>query len=207
MQTSVNSSAARPSPTSATTPALKEWAIALQSLLRGETILLLRKGGIRERQGRFTVEQTRLLLYPTYEHQKPHLLKPTYAEQVQPVASGWHPATVSLAAWADITHIFQITTESAVQSLLPFHVWNQQLATERLHWKPRQPLYVLLLRVHPVLPVQVIPYRPEYGGCQSWIQLDLDPAQIDFAAPPVLDDETYDRQVKRIAEQIQSASE
>ncbi|HIK51789.1 MAG TPA: DUF1802 family protein, partial [Oscillatoriales cyanobacterium M59_W2019_021] len=87
--------------------ALKEWAVAVAALTAGKTILLLRKGGIRERQGRFEVEFDRVLLYPTYEHPKPHLLQPEYAPQVTPVESGWHPQTVLLQAWARITHVWQ----------------------------------------------------------------------------------------------------
>jgi hypothetical protein len=71
----------------ATTHALKEWAVATRALEQGNTVLLLRKGGIHERGGVFTVAQSQVLLYPTYEHQKPHLLKAEYADQVEPVAS------------------------------------------------------------------------------------------------------------------------
>ncbi len=67
------------------TQALKEWAVAVEALESAKTIMLLRKGGIREQGGRFTVAQDQVLLYPTYEHQQPHLLKPAYSSQIQPV--------------------------------------------------------------------------------------------------------------------------
>ncbi|MEL6165336.1 MAG: DUF1802 family protein, partial [Cyanobacteria bacterium J06628_3] len=35
--------------------ALKEWAIAINALETGKTIMLLRKGGIHEKGGRFQV--------------------------------------------------------------------------------------------------------------------------------------------------------
>ncbi|HIK40578.1 MAG TPA: DUF1802 family protein [Thermoleptolyngbya sp. M55_K2018_002] len=180
--------------------ALKEWAIALEALLSGDTILLLRKGGIRETGGRFSVAQSRVLLYPTYEHQQPHLLKPPYADRVQPVPSGWHPDTVTLCAWADITHIFQITTAETVEALLPFHIWTNALATERLKWKPQQPLYVLLLRVHRFPESFTLPYQGAYGGCKSWIDVELPAGYVDnpFADAPVLTQEQYDSRVKEI---------
>jgi hypothetical protein len=56
--------------------ALKEWAVAVSALERGETALVVRKGGIREKA--FAVPQTRFLLLPGYEHQRPELLKPEY---------------------------------------------------------------------------------------------------------------------------------
>jgi hypothetical protein len=180
--------------------ALKEWAIALDALLSGDTILLLRKGGIQEAGGRFSVAQSRVLLYPTYEHQQPHLLKPPYAAQVQPVSSGWHPETVAIAAWADITHIFQITTAETVEALLPFHIWTAALAAERLKWKPQQPLYVLLLRVHRLAESLTLPYQESYGGCKSWIDVKLPVryAANPFADAPVLTHEQYNSRVKEI---------
>ncbi|GAB4138763.1 MAG: DUF1802 family protein [Cyanobacteria bacterium J069] len=185
---------------SSTAAALKEWAIALDTLLNGDTILLLRKGGIRETGGRFSVAQPRVLLYPTYEHQQPHLLKPPYAAQVQPVPSGWHPDTVTIRAWADITHIFQITTAEMVDALLPFHIWTAALATERLKWKPQQPLYVLLLRVHRLAEVLTLPYQASYGGCKSWLDLDLpvSSAVSLFTDAPVLTDAAYANRVTEI---------
>jgi hypothetical protein len=181
----------------ALTSALKEWAIAVSALTSGETILLLRKGGIRETGGKFTVDQHRVWLYPTYEHQKPHLLKPRYADRVESVESGWHPETVPIQSWAWITHIFCVSDEAIVSSLSPFHIWNEQFVTERFNWKPRQPLYVLLLRVHRLPQSIEIPYREEYGGCKSWIELAEPPSGS--SAVPVLSDEAYAHQVDEIS--------
>lgn len=155
----------------ATTQALKEWNVAVQALEQGQTILLLRKGGIREAGGQFTVKDTPVWLYPTYEHQKPELLKSPYDRQVQPVASGWHPETVRISSWAQLTDVFAVHEASTVKALFPFHIWTETFVTERLKWKPSQPLYVLLLRVYRIQP-QDVPYSPRYGGCQSWIHLE-----------------------------------
>ncbi len=54
--------------------ALKEWAVAVRALEKGDTTLVVRKGGIREKA--FAVEDSRFLLLPGYEHQRPELLKP-----------------------------------------------------------------------------------------------------------------------------------
>jgi hypothetical protein len=177
------------------TAALKEWAIAVDALAQGQMIMLLRKGGIREQAGRFTVEQPHVWLYPTYEHQKPQWLKPDYAARVSPVASGWHPDQIQIQAWATITHSFSASEPANVAALLPFHIWNLDFVTERLKWKPKTPLSVLLLRVYRV-PPQPIAYRSEYGGCKSWIQLQEAPSPI--AEHPVLSDEEYSSQVKAI---------
>ncbi len=187
------------------TPALKEWAVAVDALIRGSTVLLLRKGGIREQGRTFSVEHSQVLLYPTYEHQQPALLKPAYAQHVQPIASGWHPPSVLLRAWAEITHVFQITQAEVLAALLPLHIWNQQFATERSRWKPQHPLYGLALRVHLLSSPQEIGYRAEYGGCKSWIGVPLCEFEGDsfcFEPAPVLTDLEYRYRVTQIQQAV-----
>jgi hypothetical protein len=181
---------------STTIHALKEWAVAVDALEQGKMIMLLRKGGIKEEGNRFSVTHNRILLYPTYEHQQPNLLKPEYAAQVTPVTSGWHPETVQISSWAEITDILLVSDEKAVVRLLPYHIWNEQFVSDRLRWKPRQSLFILLLRTYRLPQPQLIRYRPEYGGCRSWI--DLTEAINLEGILPVLDDTTYTAQVTQI---------
>ncbi|MCP6761550.1 MAG: DUF1802 family protein [Fischerella sp. CENA71] len=176
--------------------ALKEWAITVTALEAGKTIMLLRKGGIHERNGRFQVVHDEILLYPTYEHQQPFLLKPEYANLVYPVTSGWHPETIRIGSWAKITDIFPVCDASIVNALLPFHIWNEHFISDRLKWKARQPLYILLLRTYNLPQVREIPYLPEYGGCKSWIDLD-ETINIEDAKP-ALSDSTYYQLVAEI---------
>ncbi len=181
---------------STTNKALKEWAVAVDALERGKTIMLLRKGGIREEGNRFQVSQDRFLLYPTYEHQQPNLLKAEYAPQVTPVTSGWHPETVRIGSWAKITDILMVSEPRVLNALLPFHIWNAQFASTRFKWKPKQPLYVLLLRTYHLPSAAIISYRSEYGGCRSWIDLV---ETISLAGiVPVLDDTEYTHLVEQI---------
>ena len=175
--------------------ALKEWAVAVDALTQGATILLLRKGGIREEGGRFQVPHREVLLYPTYEHQNPELLKPEYA-QITPVASGWHPETVPIGAWAEIDTVLPVTDAAVVERLLPYHIWNQRWVEERLGWKPQQPLYLLLLRTYKLSQPHEIPYRPEYGGCRSWIELTI--GITVEGATPVLSETEYQQRTTDI---------
>jgi len=178
--------------------ALKEWAVAVDALECGKTIMLLRKGGIHEQNGRFKVAHAQILLYPTHEHQQPFLLKPEYAEQVTPVTSGWHPEAIRIGSWAKITDILPVSDETIVKALLPFQIWNQQFISDRLKWKPRQPLYILLLRTYKLAQEQMIPYRSEYGGCKSWIDL-AEPISIEDTQP-VLNNTAYTDLAAKIRE-------
>ena len=181
---------------SKTTHALKEWAVAVDTLEQGKMIMLLRKGGIHEQGGRFKVAHDRILLYPTHEHQQPFLLRHDYADRVTPVTSGWHPETIRIGSWAEITDILPVSEEPIVKALLPFHIWNEQFISDRLKWKPRQPLYILLLRTYKLAQEQPILYRSEYGGCKSWIDL-AEQIAIDDAVP-VLTDAAYTKLVAEI---------
>lgn len=178
--------------------ALKEWAVAVNALANSKTILLLRKGGIRE-QG-FTIEQSCFWLYPTVEHQKPHLLKPPYAAQVEPVPSGWHPDLIEISAWAAVTHAFQVSEAAVLTSLLPQQIWTEDFLSERLKWKPRLPVSVLLLRVYRLAQPQAIVYQNSYGGCKSWITLEADLATE--PAVPALTEAAYLQQVEIITNLI-----
>ena len=128
------------------------------------------KGGIRERN--FQVKHSPIWLYPTYEHQKPHLLKPKYAERVKPVESGWHPETVKIAGCAEITETLSVDSKEQLAALQPDQIWNEQMISDRLKWKPKQPLIVLFLRVYRLPQPQTIPFSDTYGGCKSWLDLE-----------------------------------
>ena len=176
--------------------ALKEWAVAVEALEAGRTIMLLRKGGIRETSRNFQIEHTHIWLYPTYEHQKPHLLKPEYADKVTVVESGWHPETVRIGSLAHITQVLAVTKPEQLKLLQPYHIWNEQMVSDRFKWKPHQPLSILLLRVYRLWQPVVVPYHSSYGGCKSWINL-LESIPLE-RLEPVLDDDTYSQQTKQI---------
>lgn len=172
-----------------TASTLKEWNVAVNALENGKTIVLLRKGGIREQGGHFKVNYKQVLLYPTFEHQQPDLLKPEYASYVKVVESGWHPETIRIATWAKITDAFLLACEPAIEALFPYHIWNEKFVNDRLQWKSSQPIYILLLRTYHLAEPQEILYRQEYGGCRSWIDL-AEPITIDDSRP-VLSDREY----------------
>ena len=180
--------------------ALKEWAIVVDALAAGKTIMLLRKGGIRETQKKFQVPHQRVWLYPTYEHQKPHLLKPEYANQVTVVESGWHPENVIIRSYAQITDILSVNKLDTLPALQPYHVWHEQTVRDRFYWKPSQPLSLLLLRVYNLPQPVSIPYDSSYGGCKSWIDL-VKPISL-VGSKPVLDNNTYQNQAIEIINSI-----
>jgi hypothetical protein len=180
--------------------ALKEWAVAIQALEAGKTIMLLRKGGIREANANFTVTHRRVWLYPTYEHQQSDLLKPEYTNRVTPVDSGRHPEAITISSYADITNILSLEDPEKVAALYPYHIWQEQMISDRLKWKRDRPLTVLLLRVYLLSKPQILAFDRAYGGCKSWIELNRSLSKAE--ATPAIDILTYERQVREIMELV-----
>jgi hypothetical protein len=178
--------------------ALKEWSVAVEAIAQGKTLLLLRKGGIKEQQGRFVTEADCVVLMPTFEHQRPELLKPPYRASVEPVSPGWHPPTLTLKAWAEITHIFLTHDADKVEALSAFHIWQPAVAQTRLNWKPKQPLYVLALRAHRWLEPVTLPWDAAYGGCRSWVTLAESFETEEKASEVAIADADYSAQVTAI---------
>jgi hypothetical protein len=184
-------------------PAYKEWAAVVQALLEGEQILDIRKGGIREDGRHFAVQSTRLWLYPTLEHQRPELLKPAYARWVdgEPPADG--PGDFEIAGWADVVGVATTSDPDVLDALDGKVIWSQEYVETRFKWKRRDPLWILALRVHRLAQPIAVPYRDEYGGCTSWVDLDDlpdDPASL--SSELVLSDVAFEAKLKGAAEAI-----
>jgi hypothetical protein len=156
------------------TPAFKEWAVIVHALLEGEQILDVRKGGLYEDGRRFGLHATRVWLYPTAEHQDPELLKPAYRSTIEFAAGSPVGEPIRIDGWADIVGAATITEPEQLDALDSKLIWTREYAESRLHWKKRQPLWVLAMRAHRLLEPLEVPWREEYGGCTSWVDL-VDP--------------------------------
>lgn len=182
----------------AQSPALKEWAVLVKALDEGRQIVLIRKGGIREETKDFRVRHESFFLFPTYDHQRADLLKPEYRPDLESVlAHGIDPAReVVISHFARVTDAFETGDDDIVRALSPHYIFADNYAHERLHWRPRKPLEVMLLRVYRLPQVHHLPVLPEYGGCKSWI--DLAVAIPIEAMVPVLSDDAYQRMAQPV---------
>ena len=152
--------------------ALKEWAITVDALARGEQILLLRKGGIHESGKDFRVIHREFLLYPTYEHQKAELLRPEHRPALQSLLEQLRDSQqITFAHFARAEEVLEVDEQRQVDALAPHYIWTTDYAQSRLRWKPMLPLSVLLLRVYRLQSPVTAPWLPEYGGCTSWVDV------------------------------------
>ena len=177
--------------------ALKEWAVVVSALDRGEQVLLLRKGGIREEGKDFRVVHPEFLLYPTFEHQKEELLKERYQGELDRVLSRpENGETITFSHWAKVEEVIELTDQGKVDTLSPYYIWTEDYAQKRLHWKPRHPLSIILLRLYRMEEPATLPYSPIYGGCKSWVALSQDVALGSLT--PVLSDPEFQAKVDEV---------
>lgn len=158
------------SPQHPLTHALKEWAVAVQALERGETALVVRKGGIREKA--FAVPKTRFLFFKGYEHQKPEQLKSTYHNLLRSIPDRRDDEPVIFTSFAEVYGAYEVSEAEELEALDAHHVWMHEYAESRLKWRPKKPLTVLVLRTYLLPEPVVFEYRESYGGCKSWIELE-----------------------------------
>lgn len=183
--------------------ALKEWAVAVKALAKGEQVIILRKGGIHRSDKAFRVVHPEFLLYPTYEHQKPELIKPAGHDDLQEsLRQNDDLSTVELAYWCKVTEKFEISEQDVLDSIAPYHIWTSDYAGSRLRWRPKQPLTVALLRVYSIERPQSLAVLDEYGGCKSWVDLAQEVSL--GAMTPVLSDETYAEKARLVHEALDS---
>ncbi len=183
------------------TLALKEWAVAVKALAEGAQVLALRKGGIHREDRDFRIVHPQFLLFPTFEHQKAELLKPGYHGDLRDtLQERGAPAQVTISFWTEVTAKFELRDESALDRLSPFHIWTGSYARKRLHWRPKQPLTVALLRVYRLQEPQAIPLLDQYEGCKSWVDLGCEVPLGNMV--PVLDDSQYEAKAASIGEVI-----
>jgi hypothetical protein len=181
---------------------LRDWAVTLEALGDGTQIILMRKGGIHEETRHFQVASDAFYLFPAFEHQKPELLKPEYRTNITKTLVNWSPEdkTISIKYYAQLYEDIEVLEEEKLQSLYPHHIWTNEFAAERLRWKKKLPLHLLLLRVYQLDQPVEIPLEPEYGGCKSWISLPDSLEGLD--ATPVLSNERFAQEVKSITQKL-----
>ena len=177
--------------------ALKEWAVAVKALSEGKQILILRKGGIHIDDREFRVVHPEFLLYPTFEHQNAELVKPEYQDSLQQTLDENDvPGLVSLGYWCQVTDKFQVSEQDLLDEVSPYHIWTTDYANKRLHWRPKQPVTIALLRVYELQQPQALPVLDEFAGCKSWVELGQDvPLSI---MTPVLSDQAYEGQAEAL---------
>ena len=172
--------------------ALKEWAVAVEALERGETALVVRKGGIREKT--FAVPKTRFLFFKSHEHQKAAQLKPAYHDLLWSIPQRRDDEPVIFTSFAEVYRAYEVSEAEELEALDPHHIWTHEYAESRLKWRPKKPLTILVLRTYLLPEPIVLDYQDSYGGCKSWIELEESVPTV--GSRPALEEPSFEKLVR-----------
>ena len=190
--------------TNAAAPALKEWAAIVHALLEGEQIVDVRKGGLT--RGRPPLRRARAPLL-ALTHRRAPTARAAEAG-VRALDRPRRPRRPSASrspslGWADVVDVATITEPEHLDALDSKLIWTDDYVESRFKWKQRDPLWVLVLRVHRLDEPLTVAWSDEYGGCTSWVDYDglpADPATV--PSEVVLSDVAFEAKRKGIREAL-----
>ena len=178
--------------------ALKEWAVLVDAMARGDIIAMVRKGGIREQRAGFAVRHDRFLFYPTYFHEKANELASRFVERL-PASHGSRPeeGMIRLEYVADVIGVWLVTELERLRDVSEEHGLAWSAVESRFHYKNKPGVQVVAVRVSRLAAPVMVPEIRRYAGCVSWVALD---EAIDVSnAEPVLDDASVMMRVARLS--------
>lgn len=157
--------------------ALKEWSSVIGSLAAGESVVLIRKGGIAD--PRFGLEADRFYLYPTYFHEAQS-----------------EPESVTISHWCEAVRTWRVSEVEGLAALAPFVAMPRAALETRYRFRPDQALHVIGVRTFALARPAEVAVKDAYLGCRSWVSLD-DEIDVD-GSRPVLSEEALRTQLDRI---------
>jgi hypothetical protein len=188
----------------ATMPALKEWSAVVHALLDGRQRVLLRKGGIGEK--RFELAAREFLLFPTVAHSHAQRVRPEHRDLLEAGAADSAEERLLVRAAAKVVAAVAVNRPDGLSGIEDLHIWTaESVRADRLDFRPKHKLAVLVVSVIPLAEPVLIARTPEYAGCTSWVQLPLTPADVGLAGPvhgPVHDEAALDEVAVRVRDAV-----
>ena len=183
--------------TTAERTALKEWAVLVDAMSRGEIVAMVRKGGIREQRAGFAVRHERFLLYPTFFHEKHGELASRFVATLDEVHATRPPAgMIRLEYVADVAGLWAVSDLERLRAIEDEHGLAWSAVVSRFHYRDKPGVQVVAARVSRLREAVLVPETRRYQGCVSWVELDAD---VDVAGTtPVLADEALRARVDRL---------
>lgn len=183
--------------TTLTQPALKEWSAAVHAMLDGRQTVLLRKGGIHEK--RFTLDSSHFLFFPTVAHSHAQRVRPEHRALLKAAAADSTESEIVLRAGAKVVAAIEVNRPDGLEDIAPLHIWtSESVRTERLDFRPKHRLTVLVVQVSPLAEPEHLPRLSSYAGCTSWVPLPVNP----MWSTPVHDDATLRDVAARVRDSV-----
>lgn len=180
----------------ATVPALKEWSAVVRALLGGRQWVMLRKGGIGEK--RFEVAAGEFLLFPTVAHSHAERVRPEHRDLLSQAAADSTDDHVVVRAAAKVVAALPVNRPDNLAAIADLHIWTPASVVDRLDFRPKHRLAVLVVSAMPLVEPVRLPRTPDYAGCTSWVQLPVTPE----LGAPVHDEAVLHRVAARVRDAV-----
>jgi hypothetical protein len=165
--------------------ALKEWAVLVDAMARGDILAMVRKGGIRERRSGFEVRHERFLLYPTFFHENVAELAPRFHPRLERSRGVRPPAgIVRIAHLAEAVAVWTVRDETRLERIEHEHGLGHQAVLSRFRYRGVPEVRVVATRILSLRQPVELPEARRYAGCVSWLELDAD-VSVDGATPVI----------------------
>jgi hypothetical protein len=169
--------------------ALKEWAVLVDAMARGDLIAMIRKGGIREHRAGFDVRHDRFLLYPTFFHEKLNELDTRFHPMLEPAHAKRPPeGTIELRYLASVAAVWQVTDLERLRAIDTEHGLTWSAVESRFRYRDDPRVHVVAVRLAKLASVASLPEARRYSGCVSWVKLDAD-VEVSGASPVIADND------------------
>jgi hypothetical protein len=183
--------------------ALKEWAVLSRALHEGRQVFLLRKGGIADKDGKFTVDEEEFFIFPSYEHQNREDLQEKFRPWIDDSARMKAPeGKLDIDVYARVDSVAKVESLERLIRALPLSVWSESFLRKRWEYKPENPLYAVFLRCFRYPHPHRIDVDPDYAGCVSWVTLKQPLSPTKFY--PVLSPEVFEDKKRKVLDAIKA---
>ena len=186
--------------------ALKEWAVLVDAMARGDVVAMVRKGGIREQRAGFQVRHDRFLLYPTYFHEKAAEVAPRFVRTLDAAHARRPPeGIVRLEYVADVAAVWTVSDLDRLRAIEGEHGLAWPAVESRFHYRNRPGVQVVAVRLSRLRGPVDVPEERRYAGCVSWVELSADVPVT--GALPVVQEPEFGRRLAALADALGAPDE
>lgn len=153
------------------TLAFKEWSYIVDALGKGKQSIIIRKGGISEDGGDFTVKGKKFLLFPTQFHQAEEMIKEEWLKDMNVEHYFAEEGKVKIEHYSEVIDTRIVQDWNILEKLNTQHAWKPEVIKERFtRWE--KSVHLLIVQVYRLSDPFYLDLLPEYGGCKSWINIE-----------------------------------
>ena len=126
-------------------------------------------------------------------------MRPEHRDLLDAAAADSDDEHLMVRAAAKVVAALPVNRPENLNAIEDLHIWTaESVRTDRLDFRPRHKLAVLIAQAIPLIEPVRLARTPEYAGCKSWVPLPVRPA----LGTPVHDDAVLAEVAARVRDAI-----